>query len=129
MRGVSRWLGRPRSTWSRTSALARATEASMEPPQSARLGVEQQTNLAHAFLLQKLEHVHDILVAHAAIGRDHDRLIRVLHLPVADSSDQLVARDAYRGRCALLEQERLIGTHKNLEWLNGRGQLHADLRH
>src|SRR6266581_4320788 len=103
MQGVSRWPGRPRSTWWRTSALARATEASMEP-QSARLGVEQQTDLAHAFLLQKLEHVHDILVAHAAIGGDHDRLVRVLRLPVADSGDQLVARDAYRGRCALLEQ-------------------------
>src|SRR5438552_13195180 len=114
MRDVSRWPGWRRSTWSRTSALARATEASMEPPRSARLGVEQQPDLAHALLLQKLEYAHYLLVAHAAIGGDHDRLLRVLRLPVADSSDQLVLRDAHR-KCALLQRERPIGAHINPE--------------
>src|SRR6266404_9005317 len=115
MRDVWRWPGWPRSTWSSTSALARATEASLL---SARLGVEQQTDPAHTLLLQKLEHMHDVHVARAAISGDHDRLVRVLRLPLADPGDQLVLRDAHRGRRALLQQERPVGAHNNLEWVD-----------
>ena len=60
----------------------------MELPRSARLGVEQQADPAHALLLEKIEYVHDVFVAHAAIGGDHDRLIRALRLPLPEPRDQ-----------------------------------------
>src|SRR5205814_4361407 len=124
MRRELRSPGSRQPIWLLTSSSARAKAACT----LARLRTEQQADFAHALLLEEIEHADDLFVAYCAIGGDHDRLLRILRLPVADAGDQFISRHAQRRRGTVAQPQRLIRAHLDFDRRRRRGEASADAR-